>query len=208
MNNETIKIPNNLAVMVLPGATLFPHSILPLFIFEMRYRQMLADALDSGRMFCIAQLKPDVTECDSNDCFYQVGGVGLIRVCRGNDDGTSHLILQGTGRVRFLSYDESRPYRYAEIAAVPTRILNPGEVAARRVKIIDLCQQIAEENEGMKHIAAGVRELEDSEAATDIVAGACISNPVERQRLLEEEVLDSRMEYIIQHLEKMLRAED
>ena len=37
--------------MILPKATLFPSAPLPLYIFEPRYRQMLAHALDTQRMF-------------------------------------------------------------------------------------------------------------------------------------------------------------
>jgi ATP-dependent Lon protease len=44
-----MKIPNEVPIMTLPNATLFPQALLPLYIFEPRYRQMLADALHSNR---------------------------------------------------------------------------------------------------------------------------------------------------------------
>src|SRR5436853_288613 len=42
-----MKLPREVGVMILPNATLFPQALLPLYIFEPRYRQMLADALVS-----------------------------------------------------------------------------------------------------------------------------------------------------------------
>jgi len=47
--------------MTLPNATLFPQALLPLYIFEPRYRQMLAEALHSSRMFAVAMQKPGNT---------------------------------------------------------------------------------------------------------------------------------------------------
>ena len=44
--------------MTLPNATLFPQALLPLYIFEPRYRQMLADVLHTNRMFAVALQKP------------------------------------------------------------------------------------------------------------------------------------------------------
>ena len=59
--SSSLTLPKQLPVMPLPGAVLFPHALLPLYIFEPRYRQMLADALHSNRMFSVAMQKPGST---------------------------------------------------------------------------------------------------------------------------------------------------
>src|ERR1041385_122674 len=92
-----MKIPREVPVMTLPNATLFPQALLPLYIFEPRYRQMLADALHSNRMFSVAMQKPGTTRETPSP----VAGLGLIRVSVGHRDGTSHLILQGLAPVEF-----------------------------------------------------------------------------------------------------------
>ena len=86
-----MELPNEVPVMTLPSATLFPQALLPLYIFEPRYRRMLSDMLRAGRMFSVAMQKPGKVR--ENPC--AVAGLGLIRVSVGHDDGTSHLILQG-----------------------------------------------------------------------------------------------------------------
>jgi len=59
--------------MTLPNVILFPQAMLPLYIFEPRYRQMLSDALASHRMLSVAMQKPGrVRESPSN-----VAGLGL-----------------------------------------------------------------------------------------------------------------------------------
>src|ERR1035437_1008900 len=90
-----MKIPREVPVMTLPNATLFPQALLPLYIFEPRYRQMLADALDSNRMFSVAMQKQGT----SRETPSPVAGLGLIRVSVGHRDGTSHLVDRKSTRL-------------------------------------------------------------------------------------------------------------
>src|SRR2546422_3097536 len=106
-----MELPNEVPVMTLPTATLFPQALLPLYIFEPRYRQMLADTLKSERMFSIAMQKPGRTR--ETPC--QVAGLGLIRVSVDHQDGTSHLILQGLTRVELRQTVQYKPYRVQRI---------------------------------------------------------------------------------------------
>ena len=69
-----MEIPSEVAVMTLPNVTLFPQALLPLYIFESRYRRMLTDALETHRMFIVAMQKPGrVRETPSG-----VAGMGIV----------------------------------------------------------------------------------------------------------------------------------
>src|SRR5512138_262509 len=102
-----MKLPCEVPVMTLPNATLFPQALLPLHIFEPRYRRMLADCLRSHRMFALAMQRPGRTR--ESPC--TVAGLGLIRVSVEHSDRTSHLILQGLARVELGPARQYRPYR-------------------------------------------------------------------------------------------------
>ena len=52
---NAMELPSAVPVMTLPSATLFPQALLPLYIFEPRYRRMLADTLKAHRMFIVAK---------------------------------------------------------------------------------------------------------------------------------------------------------
>ena len=65
-------LPQEIPVMILPNIILFPQAMLPLHIFEPRYRQMLRDALDSHRMFSVALIKRERTEWNSPEDFFQL----------------------------------------------------------------------------------------------------------------------------------------
>src|SRR5438067_5944992 len=116
--DESMILPEQVPVMPLPGALLFPHALLPLYIFEPRYRQMLKHALGHHRMFCVALLKPHCADWRSPADFFHTAGVGLIRACVERSDGTSNLILQGLERVRFCSFEQDSPFPVARIDIV------------------------------------------------------------------------------------------
>ena len=73
-----MEIPNAVPVMTLPSATLFPQALLPLYIFEPRYRQMLADMLRQDRMFTVAMQNGDRLEVDHPDALAIRDGMALF----------------------------------------------------------------------------------------------------------------------------------
>src|SRR5947208_3469289 len=133
-----MKLPDEAPVMPLPNALLFPHSLLPLHIFEECYRQMLAYCLDHHRMFCVALMKPGVAEALNEDDFHHVAGVGLIRACVGNEDGTSNLILQGLARVELTGFPQTTPFRIATMHQLDSIDGNSIECEALGAKVIEL----------------------------------------------------------------------
>ena len=69
-----MKVPAEAPVMILPETTLFPGMTLPLRIFEPRYRKMLADVLEGGRMFVVALRNPK----PKSETPMSIGGLGLV----------------------------------------------------------------------------------------------------------------------------------
>src|SRR3989442_10752297 len=100
-------LPNEVPVMTLPSATLFPQALLPLYIFEPRYRKMLADTLKTERMFSVAMQKPGRSR--ETPCI--VAGLGLIRVSGDHHDGESHFIFQGDFRGETRGTGQYKTYR-------------------------------------------------------------------------------------------------
>ena len=130
-------LPSEVAVMTLPNAILFPNAVLPLHIFEPRYRRMLADALATHRMFSVAMQRPGrVRETPS-----LVAGLGLIRAARQNEDGTSMLLLQGITRVELAGAVRYKPYRVHRIQPLPSAAADNVIVDALLLKIRELVVQ-------------------------------------------------------------------
>ena len=56
MKIQEIEIPSEVPVMTMSQTVLFPQAMMPLFIFEPRYREMLQDVLEENRIFAVAAL--------------------------------------------------------------------------------------------------------------------------------------------------------
>lgn len=118
MSTQEIEIPREVPVMVLSKVTLFPQAMMPLFIFEPRYREMLTNVLEQDRIFAVAALDENEEDAEVFETPCSIAGVGVVRACKQNPDGTSNLILQGLARVEFESFVCEEPYRRARIHQV------------------------------------------------------------------------------------------
>ena len=101
--------------MTLSQTVLFPQAMMPLFIFEPRYREMLSTVLEEDRIFAVAALDERNEHAEVLETPYSIAGVGVVRACKQNPDGTSNLILQGLARVQFENFVCEEPYRRARI---------------------------------------------------------------------------------------------
>lgn len=188
--------------MVLPNALLFPNALLPLYIFEHRYREMLVWCLERHRMFCVALMKPGVVEAGEPGDFFHVAGVGLIRACVGQEDGTSHLILQGLARVEFVDFIQKSPYWIAEIRTVSSQISNPVEAEALGAKVLEICKRLQEQGLDLPAaIEKYLPQLTNPDALSDVVAHAFVADLLQRQQLLEEVIVSNRLRLLIRYLQ-------
>ena len=188
--------------MMLPGAVLFPHALLPLHIFERRYRSMLADALDTRRVFVVTQLDPEAAAPGRNPS-PRVASAGIIRACQRNADGTSDLLLQGFCRVEILDLLRLAPY-----PCITVRPLLPeagGTLAelralrAETVRLFDLKHRLGLPlPEDMLQLVQGI---EDPDAYADLSAFALCEGTAFKQRLLETLATKQRLLAIARQLQ-------
>jgi Lon protease-like protein len=196
-----MELPTEVPVMPLPGAVLFPHALLPLYIFETRYRQMLDHALQHHRMFCVALIKPSCLEWRAPEDFFHLATVGLIRACVGRGDGTSNLILQGLHRVRFASFEQEAPFPVAKIDTVASRGHASVEAEALGAKVLELYAKLKTKGRELpRKVDRYLSDLTDLEMLADLMASTFINDPLRRQQVLEELALNQRLRLIIQYL--------
>jgi ATP-dependent Lon protease len=225
-----MELPGSVPVMTLPSATLFPQALLPLYIFEPRYRQMLEHSLQTDRMFSIAMQKPDKQR--ESPC--RVAGLGLIRVSVGHDDGTSHLILQGITRVELVDTVQVKPYRVAAIrplvasqddrVVIDALVSKVQELVEERVRIGPFPFPFSgiknpsvgkkkkggkQSNFSAKEILQYLESIDDPEQVADLVSCALLPGAVERQTILESVELETRLKHLVHFLiEEIQRLRD
>jgi len=187
--------------MPLPGAVLFPHALLPLYIFEPRYRKMLGHALQQHRVFCVTLIKPSCPDWHSPEDFFHFATAGLIRACVERSDGTSNLILQGLQRVCFTSFEQEKPFPIARIDAVESRDPTTVETEALGAKVVELYGSLEHDRRQLPaKLDRYLSELRDLEMLADLMASTFVNDPLRRQRLLEEPSLNKRRRFHIRYL--------
>jgi Lon protease-like protein len=189
----------HLPVFPLPDVVMFPHALLPLHIFEPRYRKMTRDALASNRLMGLALLIEEEVAGDPRPRFAPILGVGEIVMAQELPDGRFNLILRGRTRVRLERELESvEPYRLITATEVPDEAPRLSEdlgeaEATLRSLIFGLADALPEGGELLKQVVSA-----QSSAAelVNVVAAALVADTGSRQRLLETTDILARMEAV------------
>jgi len=196
--------------MTLPNALLLPFALLPITIYEARYRKMVAYALEHDRMFCIALMKPGGKSAAKSEQSYETAGIGLIRACVQRPDGVYNLILQGLVRVHLGERVKERPFRMARIVPLPNEPGEPSagpETDALSAKVLELCSELKDRGAQVPTpIEKQLASIDDPSALADIVSHTFIRDPFARQQLLEELSVPSRLRRLIVRLQEELLA--
>jgi Lon protease-like protein len=115
-----------LPLFPLPQAVLFPGALMPLHVFEPRYRQMTRDALDTHRVIVVAQILAPATDPQSQPTIANVAGAGAIVEAQELPDGRFNILLEGRARVHLTELPFVPPYRRARGEILDDK---PGEIS-------------------------------------------------------------------------------
>jgi Lon protease-like protein len=191
---------SELPIFPLEDVVLFPGAVLPLHIFEPRYREMTRDAMDSHQLLAMTRLRDDDDDSDSPPV-HEIAGLGRIVACRETDDGRYYLLVRGLARVRIeeeLPLD--RAYRRVRAVLLEDAATDqPQVLTATEGQLVALCDRLADVlgDDGDK-LRELVREGDTPGSRADLVTAALIADPDERQRLLETLDPADRMSRVIE----------
>lgn len=198
-----ITVPDDVPVMTLPNVAFFPQALMPLHIFEPRYREMLRDVLATNRLFAVAGI--DQAPVDQLSAFeppYRVATVGIVRACQENDDGTSNLLLQGLCRVKIDSIVRDEPYRRIQVRPLfsePGGSDDENQTLRRELSRL-LALKLKLGAPGSSEMTAFLKTVEDPEAFVDIAAFSLCEDPRLKQRLLDTLDVHRRLQLFSSHV--------
>ena len=179
-----------LPIFPLPGAVLLPHALVPLHVFEPRYRQMTRDCDAGLRALALANIPPRVLP---------VIGVGVLARVDRLADGRFNIVLRGVQRARIEQEHASQePYRLVRATALGSRPSAAAEQMASDLKRLVLALSAALRKEETQALAQLAARANDPGDLADIVAGALLANPRERQGVLEAVELEPRLQLATQ----------
>jgi Lon protease-like protein len=191
------------------GTVLYPGLLMPLHIFEERYRQLVKDLLANGeapRFGVVAIREGRETGVSGVSALYPVGCTAVLRQVQKYPDGRYDIVTVGVQRFRLLALDESRPYLQGEVELLPDEAGDPAEaeLAARAVRpafsgylraLASLAQHDPQQPGGAPDLAAGNGDQEVAEAAelpaapvalSYVIAALMVVDLPDKQALLAE----------------------
>jgi Lon protease-like protein len=195
-------------IFPLPNAVLLPGGVMPLHVFEPRYRDMARDCLAHDGQIAIALLRPGYEDdYRGRPPVYPVCGLGTIICSDELPDGRFNLLLRGVGRVRIVQ--EMPPvHAYREVRAAlldGALTARPEALASGNDQLIALCDRLAMTLEvGGAELSEIVHSQTEPGACADLIAAALLQDPVERQRLLESVDAADRVDAAIELLARVL----
>jgi ATP-dependent Lon protease len=170
----------------LTQVVLFPHAVLPLHVFEPRYRTLVSDCLASHKVFAIA-LITDATRADEhgNPPIANVAGAGFIVEHQALADGRSTLLLHGQARVHLEELPFVGPYRRARATILHEQEKSVG--ATDRAGLVACASAFsAEVRKQDSRFAFRIPEHLSSGALADHCAHHLVVDTAVRQALLGE----------------------
>lgn len=195
-NRAADALPATIPIFPLEDVVLFPNSSVPLHIFEPRYREMMADALQGDGIIGMVLLRPGY-EADyyGRPPVYSVGCAGTITEAEELPDGRYVILLGGLVKFRVTLEDRSRAYRLADVEPLPEFLDDQGLeiLKERRGRLAGMLDVMSP---GLSPLADS---LSDAEFVDRLSQGLALSS-AERQSLLELDSLVERADALVEFL--------
>ena len=189
-----IEIPSTLPVLPLKETVVFPQSMTPLAIGQERSVKLVDDVIAGNRLLALFTVRNEEADEPGWDDLYETGTAAVIHKMIRVPDGTLRILVQGVGRIRLEQRVQDDPYLVGEFTEVPDVVEETPEVEAltRNVqslfaRMIGLVPYLPEELE----IAAA--NVDDPSALSHLVASTLRLKTEEKQRLLEEADVGTRL---------------
>lgn len=190
----------NVPIFPLPNLVFFPKTLLPLHVFESRYKKMVRDALQSNSLIAIALLKEGWEKNYFGEPeVHEVACVGKIQQTEKLYDGKFNIMLYGMRRARIIDFVQSEPYRVATVKYIRDVAFDRDRFDERREaeQFIDSLRTYL--------VGIGAKNLEELlklqthslESIVNQVASLLDFTVAEKQELLELDSLRERYERVL-----------
>jgi Lon protease-like protein len=187
--------------MVIGECYHLPGTLLPLYIFEQRYRDMLEHALGSSRMFCVG-LKKDPKDKSEHPELLPYATAAVINACVKQQDGTSQLVLLGTQRVKFTGWVQQTPFRMAKVEALPSVVDQTGRLQALEARTLDLVSELLDTScPSTRAVLHQLRSAQDPELTCDVLTYHLVKKGSVLRAALTEADVTQRYALLLRELE-------
>src|SRR5215470_15430390 len=168
---------SSLPIFPLPNCVLLPGGLLPLHVFEPRYRELTRDCIAGAQLMAVARLRPGYESTYyGRPPVYDRCGVGRIICSEELPDGRFALLLRGVARVEIArELTTERSYRQVEARLLDDASCDPADARDHHHRLIMLCDRLAEViDQGGPQLRDLVRAHESPGACADAIAAVLV----------------------------------
>lgn len=187
----------------LPRMVFFPHTTIPLHVFEPRYVALIEHCLENEWPVALPMIKPGQEDDHlGNPAVVEVCGVGTITHSQNMRDGRIGVIVQGIARVRIDSeIDLPQPFRVARVTPIEDEPVSPA-VAAENLHTLRECltllgRRVPKLSEALLSATSAEK---DPAVITNRLAPLIFRSDVQRQELLETTDVGVRLAKVVSRL--------
>lgn len=213
MRTDDLELMEPVPLFPLPRVVLLPHTLLPLHIFEPRYRELVARAVDEGLTFAIPTIREGGPATDDCPPFHKV--MGLARIVRHQSlpDGRSNIVVLGVGRAELVEEldDPSVGYRSARCRrlddirdACPTDTQSSLKLGQLRLTALRVVHGRADVTEELERLFTTDRHPDE---VVDVLAHMCLRSAKDRLAYLELPTFHTRADHLLATLTTILYEE-
>jgi hypothetical protein len=187
------------------GSVLFPFGVLPLHVFEPRYRLMTEHCLGGDGTFGVVLIERG-SEVGGGDVRFDVGTVARIVEAGRFDDGRYALVAVGVGRVRVRSWLPDDPYPTAEVEPLDDGIVGDAPPLDDVTRLLERVRALHAELGAPVPSATVELTLDDPARASFEAASLAPIGPLDAQALLETDAAADRLQRLTELLEEEARV--
>jgi len=202
----TENIPDNLPVLPLFDAVLFPKMVLPLVVIEDHSVKLVDEAMSKDRIIGLLVSKSKSKEKTTpQEDLAGIGTSAMILKMAKTEDNKAQLLVQGLARFKVKEFSQKTPYLRADIKDVVDEEESGKEVEAMKTNIISLFDRIVELSPGLpKEIASMSSSIEEPGILADMVASTINSPTEDKQKVLETPNVKKRLKEVTKQLNQQL----
>jgi len=202
-NKEILKsFSGSAPLFALPNFVMFPKPAYSFNVFEPRYKEMVSDILKTNKLFCINLLK-DNSESEVNN----IGTLCYIIESKKLDSGNYTLIASGIKKIRINDINKTKSYDIAKLDLIEENDIVTEEQLKRKKLINKFISLVASSNENIN-----LNIIDTSMISTEMLTNlGSLILPLEneeKQKLLELNDIELRLEVLCQFLDSELKVEN
>ena len=204
-NSQNIVVPRNLAILPIRNIVVFPGTVMPLNVGRPKSKALLDEIMPGDKIVgVVTQRNPDVEDPQTTD-LYATGVICVVLKLFKLPDGNQSIIVHGLARFRVLEQTQSNPFTTARIQVVDDSVSTGAELDALVNSVRQAANRVIELSPNVPDEAGQVLTgITDPSALADFLAANLQTEVVEKQQMLEELDVRTRLQMLASRLATQL----